>query len=118
MSLEDAAALARHDLGKYICFSARWLEPTAPTEELRAALHDDLHRTRRGPTGEVGAFALWAELRAPLEGHTAEVDALMAELSPLAEGLDTLDRAGLDRAAALARTVADALKRLHRAVSR
>jgi hypothetical protein len=116
MSLEDAAARARHDLGKYVCFSARWLDAGVATEELRTALVDDLRRTRRGPTGEVGAAELWAELRPPLLGHTAEIDALFAELTPLAAGLDTLDRADLDRAAALARAVADALKQLHLAV--
>ena len=114
MSIAEAAARARHDLGKYICFSARWLPDGAPVEELREALRDDLLRTRKGPTGVTGAVALWAELRTPLIPAGIEaIDARMGRVAALAASLDTLDAPALAEAAALARAVADELRDLH-----
>lgn len=114
MSIAEAAARARHDLGKYICFSARWLPEDAPAEELRQALRDDLLLTRKGPSGSTGAVALWAELRPPLvEAGVGEIDTRMDQLAALAARLDTLGPAELTEAAALARSVAEALRDLH-----
>ncbi len=114
MSLLEAAARARHDLGKYVAFQARWLEPGATAEALRDALREDLLRTRKGPDGVVDAATLWRELRAPLAPAGVErVDALMATLAVRAATLDTLDAAALEDTARLAREVADELKALH-----
>lgn len=116
MSIEEAAARARHDLGKYISFAARWVEPSADTEELRRALREDIDKTRKGPSGVHGAVALWAELRIPLQGTCEEVDALMGDLAERATQLDVLDRAGLEELADVAQQVAVALRRLHASV--
>ena len=112
-TLEEAASRARHDLGKYISFAARWVEPSADIEALRSALEEDLLHTRKGPSGVVGAVELWAELRGPLVGVSDEVDRLMAEIVRGAPQLGALDRAGLEALAGVARQVADALRRLH-----
>jgi hypothetical protein len=114
MSLLEAAARARHDLGKYICFQARWLEPGTPVDTLRDALRDDLLRTRRGPDGTQDAVAVWAELREALAPAGVErVDALMATLADRAARLDTLDAAALAETVELARDVADELRAIH-----
>lgn len=114
MSLQDAAARARHDLGKYVAFQARWLEPDAPAESLREALREDLLRTRKGPDGVVDAQTLWRDLRGPLVPAGVEaIDTLMATLADRAARLDTLDPAALADTARLARAVADELKALH-----
>lgn len=114
MSLLEAAARARHDLGKYIAFQARWLEPDAPADALREALREDLLRTRKGPDGVVDAATLWQSLRAPLVGAGIDrIDALMATIATRAATLDALDGPTLVDTAALAREVADELKALH-----
>jgi hypothetical protein len=114
MELLEAAARARHDLGKYVAFQARWLEPDAPVEALREALREDLLRTRKGPDAVVDAAALWRELRVPLLAAGVErVDGLMDELAGRARRLDSLDRDELVATARLARSVADELKALH-----
>ena len=114
MSVLEAAARARHDLGKYISFQARWVEPGAPVEALRDALREDLLRTRKGPDGVVTAAALWRELREPLQGlEIGRVDALVELLTVRAATLDTLDEAALLDTARLAREVADELRAVH-----
>lgn len=103
MMPKEAAAHARHDLGKYLSFQARWARDSGDVEELRAALRADIHETRRGPLGVHGAEALWGEFRpgfvaAGVElARLAPVDAAIAALSR--ENLSELDRAGLLRVA-------------------
>lgn len=117
MSVLDAAARARHDLGKYVAFQARWLGPDASADALRDALREDLLRTRKGPTGVLDARALWRELREPLASAGVErIDALMAELAGRAERLDALDGAALADTARLAVEVAEELRALHNRV--
>lgn len=114
MSLLEAAARARHDLGKYVAFQARGLDADAPVEELRAALREDLIRTRKGPAGVESAAELWRALREPLLPAGVEaIDALVVDLDARAARLDTLDGAALVETAALARRLADALRDLH-----
>ncbi len=114
MSAIEAAAKAKHDLGKYIAFQARWIEPGAPVHDLREALRDDLVRTRRGPDGVVGAAALWAGLRGPLVALGIDaIDAQMGVLAARADALESLDEAALLDTARIAREVADALRVLH-----
>lgn len=116
-ALAERVADLRHDLGKYICFETRFLGPDATDEALRAALRADLLATRRRGAEVETAAALWARLR-PAELHgdpdvVAIDDAIraLAVLDLRAEA-PALDRAGLDRAAALARQIADATRRL------
>lgn len=114
MELLEAAARARHDLGKYVAFQARWLEPDAPADALREALREDLLRTRKGPDGVVDAATLWRDLRGPLLPAGVErIDGLMAELADRAGRLDALGADELLATARLARSVADELKALH-----
>ncbi len=114
MSLLEAASRARHDLGKYISFQARWMEPGAPVDTLREALRDDLLRTRKGPDGVFTAAALWRTLREPLLPLGIErVDALMELLTVRAATLDSLDEAALLDTARLARDVAVELRAVH-----
>lgn len=114
MSLLEAASHARHDLGKYISFQARWIEPGAPVDTLRDALREDLLRTRKGPDGVLTAAALWRTLREPLLPLGIDrLDALMELLTLRAATLDTLDEASLLDTARLARDVADELRALH-----
>jgi hypothetical protein len=114
MSLLEAAARARHDLGKYVSFQARWLGPDSPPETLREALRADLLETRKGPDGAQDASTLWRTLRVPLvPAGVAHLDELVARLADRAAQLDTLDAAALAETAALARAVADELKALH-----
>lgn len=113
MDLRDLADRVRHDLGKYVTFSTRFLPDDAPLAERREALRDDLLRTRRGPAGEATAAEVWAGLRGELAEVPAElratvvsIDALVAEIDAQAREVDTLDATGLaalaDRARALA----------------
>jgi hypothetical protein len=114
MSLLDAAARARHDLGKYIAFQVRWLAPDASADDLRAALRADLLETHRGPDGVADAVTVWRRLRGELEPAGIEaIDARMDEIAALASRLDELDAAGLRRAADLALAVGDELKALY-----
>ena len=126
MDLLDLADRVRHDLGKYVTFSSRFLADDAPLAERRAALRDDLLRTRRGPAGEATAAEVWAGLRgelgeAPpaLRETIARIDAAVAALDADAREVDTLDATGLaalaDRARALAtltRTLANEARAL------
>lgn len=114
MTLEEAAARARHDLGKYVAFQTRWTGVDAPPEALREALRADLLRTRSGPAGTADAATVWAELRGPLlPAGVDAIDALVARLAAYGARLDTLDPAGLREAATLALRLGDELKALH-----
>lgn len=122
-ALLDAARAARHDLGKYVAASLRWLPPDPGTEALREALCTDLRATRRGPQGTEDAWHLWARLRPPLVRRSADlsrdpdvlaVDRALSELSGLGGSLEQADRADLLRSRALALEVGEALRRLYR----
>lgn len=108
---ETMAAL-RHDLGKYVCFEARWLGEDAGAEALRDALRADLLRTRRGPTGEEPAAAIWARLRpgTPAGPDRDEVEARVAALAGRAGRLAEADEAELRETARLARELAERIR--------
>ena len=125
MSRIDAAARARHDLGKYIALQSRWLPDDAPVEARRGALIADLRRTRSGMTGDADAVTVWAECRPELLADGGErdpallayvdqVDRLMAEIAAVLPRLERLDPAGVERTAAAARRVGDELRELLR----
>ena len=61
--LREAAARAKHDLGKYIAFQTRWLPESADHQEWTAALQADLLQTRRGPNGAESAVSIWERIR-------------------------------------------------------
>lgn len=111
-ALADQVGDLRHDLGKYIGFETRFLGPDAETEALRVALRADLLATRRRGQRVESAVELWARLRpAELDGDpdVAVIDQAMVGLAAVSlEG----DRGALDRAAALARQVSEATRRL------
>lgn len=125
-----AVAAARHDLGKYMAMSLRWLPADPPVEELRAALVADLAATRRQGDQVEDAPHLWARLRGPLVGEVAledethvdlsadpdfvEVDRGMATLAAALPGLATAPAAELAVLASTALAVSNALSRLHR----
>jgi hypothetical protein len=108
----EVAERVRHDLGKAVVFEASWLSPAASTGELRAALREDLLRTRRGPSGTASAAEIWSVLRASLGPHArapevAAIDAAMARLGAELPALDAdpPDPAALAALAALAESV-------------
>lgn len=118
MDRTEAARRLRHDLGKYVCFDARWLPDEPSDDALRAALENDLLRTRRGPAGALTAAQVWAEQRdgvcdAP---GFAELDAAMGRLTTAAAGLAAADTTTLRATAALARDVAEQIRSLTRAL--
>lgn len=113
-----AAKRAKHDLGKYVAFEARWLPPEASDAELLEALRADLLQTRRGPDGSEGAAAIWARLR-PTLPDCAEVQAVDAHVIEITENESALrrgeiQRAQLDALAAAARDIAAQLAALAR----
>lgn len=117
MSLAEAAARARHDLGKYIAFQTRWVGVDAPAAELREALRADLLNTRAGPGGCADAMSVWRTLRNDLApAGIDEIERRMLRLELLAGALDTLAEPGLREAARLALEVAEELRALHRRV--
>jgi hypothetical protein len=119
MSREEILARARHDLGKYVHFEARWLAESASEADLREALAADLLRTRRGPGGTQSAATTWAELRAGLVAEAPDValegvDAGVRELAEAAARLESMELAELRELAERARQVADAVRGLGR----
>jgi hypothetical protein len=121
MSLLEAAAAAKHDLGKYVAFQARWLPANASDQEWLEALQADVLHTRRSSDASQDAPSLWERLRGPLiplqgDSDLAAVDAAIAELQVilprLAQG--DLSSAELVRCSENARAVATHLAALHR----
>ena len=115
MTLLEAAKAARHDVGKYVAFTLRWVGDDAPADELLSALRSDVLETRRGPAGTESAPQVWARVREPLAGlDLHRIDAPMAELEAGLDGLTTgaltLDELRALRAAAIA--VSDELSAL------
>lgn len=112
-ALADRLADVRHDLGKYIRFETRFVEDGGDVDALRAALKADLLATRRRGDQLEPASRVWARLRpGELEADpdVSAIDAAMARLA--AADLDGAEPA-LREAAALAREVSDATRRLH-----
>lgn len=117
MSLADAAARARHDLGKYIAFQTRFVGTDGPLPELRDALRADLLHTRSGGGEDADAATVWRALRTALAPAGIEgIDARMSKLEALAARLDLLGEAELRLAARLALEVSEELRALHRRV--
>lgn len=119
MSREEILARARHDLGKYLHFEARWLPLSASADDLRAALASDLLRTRRGPAGTRSAAETWSELRPALESAApevalADVDARVRALAEAAARLGSMSMPELREVAEMARRAADAVRALGR----
>ena len=118
MSLSDATARAKHDLGKYVAFQLRWLAPDCTDTELLEALRVDVLETRRGPTGVETAMSIWSRLRPELlQADIGEVDRAMGVLNERAAGLDdgTLSRDDLEACQKAALAVAKNLSALARA---
>ena len=118
--LLDAVARARHDLGKYVAFQVRSLDPTASDADLRSALDADLNHTRSTPDADCAQ--VWAELRGPLAaaGLSGEdlypMDAAVIQLRGRALALDHLSTGILWETVTLAITLGDQLRALHRAL--
>lgn len=113
MAALDAARAVRHDLGKYVCFEARWLGEDAPPAELRAALEADLGHTRRGPAGDEDCTVVWARLRPEVVAlGVQEIDTLVAELGTALSRLAGMDVGELRHLAQRARELSEACRRL------
>ncbi len=92
----EHAARAKHDLGKYVAFQARWLGDDASADQLLEALRQDVRATRRSDAETLAAPELWARLRAPLatelsSADLAPIDAAVARLAAAGPGLDAGD---------------------------
>ena len=119
--LVEAAERAKHDLGKYIAFQARWLPPGAPRGDWQDGLLSDLVQTRRGPSGTEDAVSLWKRLRVGFSGLENDPDLLRVEeaIGQIEHQLDDLvgDRLSLEDLQELgetAKTVAKHLSALHK----
>ncbi len=119
--LLEAVAAAKHDLGKYVAFSARWLPPGTAGTELLEALRSDVLHTRRNSDGSEDAVALWSRLRPDLgslgdDPDLLAVDAAIEELSGWMPGLEagTLGDGELTACAGTAKSIATHLAALHR----
>lgn len=119
-ALLDAVAKARHDLGRYVAFQARSLEPGASDADLRASLDADLNHTRSTP--DASCAAVWAGLRGALAAaglaapDLAGIDGAVAELHRRATILPSLPTAALWETVTLAIDLGERLRALHRAL--
>lgn len=110
-----AAARLRHDLGKYIRFSAPEMIE-ADAEALRERLRADVLATRRSAAATHSAAEVFEQWRREEAGHFpahgAAADTLsrltgaMDEVRRLSGRIDSLDRSGLERLDALTLAVA------------
>lgn len=119
--LVEAAAAAKHDLGKYVAFQARWLAPDASDADRLEALQADVLHTRRSAEGSEDAPSLWRRLRPGLAALEADadlvaVDQAISALTTHVPGLTAGTLAGedLQHCATQARAVATHLAALHR----
>ncbi len=106
----EAAAVARHDLGKYIAFETRWVGESASGPDLLSALQADLLRTRSANGIEVDAVSLWQGLRVELEGlgdEDIDLEAVDRAMERIGARLPALRQGGLELEA-LKDCVADA----------
>ena len=121
MDLSEAAARARHDLGRYVALQTRFVGVDGEEADLLAALESDLLHTRRSPGATLGVAEVWAACRGDLEpagpALLAPVDAVVAALADRAARLTTLDAVGLRATAALALRCAEVVKELQRALA-
>lgn len=103
----------RHDLGKYVCFEARFLPAEPDGAALSAALRADLLQTRRRGDAVESAWALWRRLRPGLLDGDPDVTALDHDVAALeAASLDgTVTE--LAAVAARARAVSGRCRALH-----
>lgn len=114
----EAVARARHDLGKYVAFQTRCLDPGASIDELRSALDVDLNATRSTP--RAGCVDLWRGLRTEFVAtgvDAAQIAAIDADIAALAAGaacLHALDRDALVALGAAAVGLGETLRGLHR----
>jgi hypothetical protein len=86
--LRDVLDDLRHDLGKYLAMPLRMLPADASQAELRKALEEALHRTRRSPRGNQPAREIYAEARAELVKARANAQRLAALDAAVAMALD------------------------------
>jgi hypothetical protein len=123
----EAARRLRHDLGKYIRFSA----PTAceaADEDLRERLRLDLNATRSGPGGTVSAIELFDDWRkkegllfshpGPLREHLDRISASVETLRALMPALESLSRSGLEELDRATLAIAEETRALERAAAR
>lgn len=119
-ALLDAVAKARHDLGRYVAFQVRSLEPGASDDDLRSSLDADLNHTRSTP--DASCADVWAGLRgAIVAGGLAApdldgIDAAVAELHRRAKSLPSLQTGALWETVTLAIDLGERLRALHRAL--
>ncbi len=119
-ALLDAVAKARHDLGRYVAFQVRSLEPGASDADLRLALDADLNHTRSTP--DATCAQVWAGLRAAVVAaglvapEVEAVDATVAELQRRALALASLGTPALWETVDLAIGLGERLRSLHRAM--
>ena len=85
VALAEHLDRVRHDLGRYVAFSVRGLEPGASFADRTDALRSDLLATRRAPSGVIDAPTLWAELRRPLVGDALLLGGVRVDLTGSAE---------------------------------
>lgn len=112
----EAAARLRHDLGKYIRFSAPET-PEPSIEALRERLRADVLSTRRSASDTSAAADVFEEWRreeeanlpasGPLSTYVAKIGRAIEEIRALAARLDTLGRPELEKLDRLTRAVAD-----------
>jgi hypothetical protein len=119
----EAASRLRHDLAKYIRFSAAGaLE--ADTGVLRERLRTDVLTTRRSDSGVLSAAAVFDEWQQVEGRHFPRGGALAARVAAIAGAIDeirtlgrrieTLDRPELERLDQLTRTVVEQCRALDR----
>ena len=113
----QAAGRLRHDLGRYIRFSAP-VTPEADTEALRERLARDVLATRSGPDGVQPAVAIFDEWLAE-EGELFEPSAALRglreaieQVRDLSRRLPDLSRSDLERLDELTAVIAEACRKL------
>jgi hypothetical protein len=111
----EAAARLRHDLAKYIRFSApAAIEPE--TDALRERLRADVLTTRRAASGAAPAADVFDEWRRAEQAHFAPGAALAVRVAAIARAIDEI-RALAARIEALGRPELERLDLLTRNVS-
>jgi hypothetical protein len=123
----EAARRLRHDLGKYVRFSAPAAQE-AGDEDLRERLRADLNATRSGPGGTVSAVELFDDWRqkegllfsapGPLHEHLDRIAAAVETLRRLMPALPSLSRARLEELDRATLAIAEETRALERAAAR
>jgi len=119
--LREAAAKAKHDLGKYIAFQTRWLPEDANHQDWTKALYSDLVQTRRGPNGVESAVAIWERIRSDFAalGKDDDVSGVDDAIAAIRELMPALEREEItpenaENLAQASREVAQRLAALHK----